>query len=158
MPQEVQDISKLGEELKALGRTVKGFSEPSVDILEAFTTPSRELFYVTFAQEGEFTSNCPLTGQPDFADIRILYRPNSLCVESKALKLYLQSFRNTGAFGEAITNRIADDLVTKLKPAFLVVIGDFKARGGIAWKAEAIRHEADIASHPLDALQLSKFR
>lgn len=142
----VQNTRGLDKQLKALGRNVKGYKKPSIDILETFDAPKMRYpgtFFVTFTQFGEFTSNCPLTGQPDFADIKIMYRPKKKCVESKALKLYLQSFRNTGAFGEAITNRIADDLFQVLDPEFLVVIGDFKPRGGIGWAPEAIRVSGD---------------
>jgi 7-cyano-7-deazaguanine reductase len=79
----------------------------------------------------EFTCLCPLTGQPDFATIRIRYVPAKLCVELKSLKLYLWSFRNEGAFHERVTNEICDDLVRALKPRWLEVEGDFLVRGGI---------------------------
>lgn len=79
----------------------------------------------------EFTSLCPLTKQPDFATIKIEYVPNEFCVESKALKLYLMSFRDRGEFHEACVNRIANDLVELMKPAYLKVIGEFTPRGGI---------------------------
>lgn len=156
----VQDTKKLRTEIHHLGNKVGLSIKPSKDILEVFTSPSTGMFYVTFTQANEFTSLCPITKAPDFADIRILYRPNTKCVESKALKLYLHSFRNTGAFGEAITNRIADDLFDVLKPAFLAVVGDFHARGGLQWKTEALRGDC-VASHdlsPMDTIQLTKFR
>lgn len=79
----------------------------------------------------EFTSLCPITGQPDFATIKIKYTPNKWCVESKALKLYFLSFRNRGEFHEACINRIANDLARLLNPTFLEVIGEFTPRGGI---------------------------
>ena len=72
-----------------------------------------------------------MTGQPDFADIEIRYVPDELCVELKSLKLYLWSYRNEGAFHEAVTNQILDDLVATLSPKKIFVIGDFKVRGGI---------------------------
>src|SRR5262249_18367732 len=78
----------------------------------------------------EFTCLCPMTGQPDFATIRIRYTPDALCVELKSLKLYLWSFRDEGAFHEAVTNRIANDLIALLDPRFLEVEGDFYVRGG----------------------------
>ena len=80
----------------------------------------------------EFTSLCPITGQPDFGTLLIEYLPNRLCVESKSLKLYLFSYRNHGAFHESVVNRIADDLVSLLRPRKLRVTGTFRPRGGIA--------------------------
>jgi 7-cyano-7-deazaguanine reductase len=74
---------------------------------------------------------CPRTGQPDFANIRIRYVPAELCVELKSLKLYLWSYRNEGAFHEAVTNQILDDLVQAIKPRSMTVVGDFNVRGGI---------------------------
>ena len=79
----------------------------------------------------EFTCVCPMTGQPDFATIRIRYVPAARCVELKSLKLYLWTFRGEGAFHEAVTNRICDDLVRALSPRWLEVTGDFAVRGGI---------------------------
>ena len=76
-------------------------------------------------------SICPLTGQPDFAKLRILYQPDQLCVESKSLKLYLWSFRDRGAFHEAVTNQILDDLVKATQPQWMRIEGDFLIRGGI---------------------------
>ncbi|HEY2029959.1 MAG TPA: preQ(1) synthase, partial [Myxococcales bacterium] len=81
-----------------------------------------------------------MTGQPDFATIRIAYVPDKLCVELKSLKLYLWSFRDEGAFHEAVTNRILDDLVSALKPRRCEVTGDFLVRGGI--------HTVVVARHP----------
>ena len=79
----------------------------------------------------EFTALCPKTGQPDFACVRIWYRPAERCVELKSLKMYLWSFRNEGHFHEAVTNKIRDDLVRVLEPMWLLVEGDFWVRGGI---------------------------
>lgn len=84
-----------------------------------------------------------MTGQPDFATIRIRYTPAARCVELKSLKLYLWSFRDTGAFHEAVTNQIADDLVAALDPVTLVVEGDFMVRGGIRTVIE-VRHDAPV--------------
>lgn len=105
------------------------------------TAPSRELATFANPRPGrdyevrfdcpEFTCLCPMTGQPDFATIRIRYRPRARCVELKSLKLYLWSFRDTGAFHEAVTNQILDDLVAVLDPEWLEVEGDFLVRGGI---------------------------
>lgn len=79
----------------------------------------------------EFTCVCPMTGQPDFATIDITYVPGALCVELKSLKMYLWSYRNEGAFHEAVTNKILDDLVQAIAPRRMTVIGDVKAPGGI---------------------------
>jgi len=79
----------------------------------------------------EFTSVCPITGQPDFATIRINYVPDGTCVELKSLKLYLWAFRNEGHFYEAVTNLILDDLVAVLDPVRMEIVADFNVRGGI---------------------------
>ena len=79
----------------------------------------------------EFTCVCPMTGQPDFATIRIRYVPDRLLVELKSLKLYLWSYRQEGAFHEDVTNKILDDFVAAARPRFVEVTGDFKIRGGI---------------------------
>lgn len=99
--------------------------------LDTFASPRPgRPFVVTFETE-EFTCLCPMTGQPDFAKLRIAYQPDQLCVESKSLKLYLWSYRNEGAFHEAVTNRILDDLVAALQPQWMRIEGDFLIRGGI---------------------------
>ena len=99
--------------------------------LDTFTSPRPgRPFTITFETE-EFTCLCPLTGQPDFAKLRILYQPDQLCVESKSLKLYLWSFRDQGAFHEAVTNQILDDLVKATNPQWMRIEGDFLIRGGI---------------------------
>jgi 7-cyano-7-deazaguanine reductase len=79
----------------------------------------------------EFTCLCPKTGQPDFATFELEYVPDELCVELKALKLYLWSYRDRGAFHEAVTNQIADDLAGACAPRFLRLAGRFNVRGGI---------------------------
>lgn len=99
--------------------------------LETFVSPRPgRAFEIRFETE-EFTCLCPMTGQPDFAHLTIAYVPDQLCVESKSLKLYLWSFRNEGAFHEAVTNQIMDDLVAATQPQWLRVEGDFLIRGGI---------------------------
>ena len=106
-------------------------TSPDEAKLETFPNANlRRNYWITF-QTSEFTSLCPITGQPDFATITIEYIPGELCVESKSLKLYLFSFRQTGTFYEEIVNRIYSDLDGQLKPRRLVVKGDFTARGGI---------------------------
>ena len=99
--------------------------------LETFENANRQRNYWIQFKTSEFTSLCPITGQPDFATITIEYIPEKLCVESKSLKLYLFSFRQTGTFYEEIVNRIYTDLSEQLKPRRLLINGDFTARGGI---------------------------
>jgi 7-cyano-7-deazaguanine reductase len=99
--------------------------------LETFPNPEAGRDYWISMECPEFTCLCPRTGQPDFATIRIRYVPDELCVELKALKLYLWSYREEGAFHEAVTNRILDDLVAALSPRRMIVEGDFNVRGGI---------------------------
>jgi 7-cyano-7-deazaguanine reductase len=106
-------------------------TSPDEARLETFdNTNAGRNYWITF-KTAEFTSLCPITGQPDFATITIEYIPGERCVESKSLKLYLFSFRQTGTFYEEIVNRIYSDLTRELDPKRLVVIGDFTARGGI---------------------------
>lgn len=85
----------------------------------------------------EFTCLCPITGQPDFAIIEILYAPGAKCVESKSLKLYLGSFRNVGTFHEACVVRIPQDLTDMLEPDWMLVVGRFTPRGGIPFQPRA---------------------
>ena len=99
--------------------------------LETFGNPNPGRDYEIRFDCPEFTCLCPKTGQPDFATIRIDYVPDRLCVELKSLKLYLWSFRDEGAFHEAVTNRIADDLIAAIAPRRLTVTGRFNVRGGI---------------------------
>ena len=99
--------------------------------LETFVNPNPARAYMIRFECPEFTCLCPKTGQPDFATIRIRYSPGERCVELKSLKLYLWSFRDVGAFHEAVTNRILDDLVAATQPRSMTVEGDFYVRGGI---------------------------
>src|SRR5882724_2985977 len=99
--------------------------------LETFSNPKPDRPYEIAFDCPEFTCVCPMTGQPDFATIRIRYVPDRLCVELKSLKLYLWSYRDEGAFHEAVTNRILDDLVAAIAPREATVVGDFNVRGGI---------------------------
>ena len=105
-------------------------SKPSKK-LETFPNPNPDRDYVINFECPEFTCLCPRTGQPDFATIRIEYVPDKLCVELKSLKLYLWSYRNEGAFHEAVTNKILDDLAKATNPRRMKVVGDFFVRGGI---------------------------
>jgi 7-cyano-7-deazaguanine reductase len=103
---------------------------PSKD-LEVFPNPRPERNYTITMECPEFTCLCPRTGQPDFATIHIRFIPDQLCIELKSLKLYLWSYRDEGAFHEAVINRILDDLVDACKPRFMEIVGDFYVRGGI---------------------------
>ena len=105
-------------------------SRPS-KTLETFPNPGSDRDYTIRIRVPEFTCLCPKTGQPDFASLLIEYVPDLLCVELKALKLYVWSFRDEGAFHEAVTNRIRDDLVATLNPRYLKVTAEFNVRGGI---------------------------
>jgi len=105
-------------------------SQPSKD-LEVFPNPNPVRDYTIRIRIPEFTCLCPKTGQPDFATLLIEYVPNEQCVELKALKMYVWSFRDEGAFHEAVTNRILDDLVSACEPHFMRVSGEFNVRGGI---------------------------
>jgi 7-cyano-7-deazaguanine reductase len=109
---------------------VTGPTQPSKK-LDTFSNPRPARDYVIQFDCPEFTCLCPKTGQPDFATLRIEYVPDALCVELKSLKLYLWSFRDEGAFHEAVTNRILDDLVAAVSPRRMRVEGRFNVRGGI---------------------------
>ena len=113
-------------------------SQPS-RTLETFPNPNPERDYEIAFEAPEFTCLCPMTGQPDFATIRICYVPDQKCVELKSLKLYLWSYRDEGTFHEAVTNRIANDILAAIAPRFLEVEGDFYVRGGISTKVK-VKH------------------
>jgi 7-cyano-7-deazaguanine reductase len=104
-------------------------SEPAP--LETFANPNPERDYVIEHVAEEFTSLCPKTGHPDFGQITVRYVADQKCVELKSLKLYLQAFRDEGIFYEAVTNRIAEDLAEAMAPRWLVVVSEWRGRGGI---------------------------
>jgi 7-cyano-7-deazaguanine reductase len=106
-------------------------------ILESFPNPKPGRDYEVEFVFPEFTSVCPVTGQPDFATITITYVPDRLCVEMKSLKLYFFAYRNKGIFYEAVVNTILDDLVALLHPKQMTVTGQFAVRGGTAGKITA---------------------
>ena len=124
---------------KALGSTTKqNYDNPSPSVLECFPSPFADkkqnpngVLGSLHIEAPEFTTVCPITGQPDFATIVIDYEPDKLCVESKSLKLYLGAFRQFPEFHEGSVNRIANDLITLLNPYALRVEGRFTPRGGI---------------------------
>ncbi|HEY7115834.1 MAG TPA: preQ(1) synthase [Tepidisphaeraceae bacterium] len=101
-------------------------------ILDSFANPRPQRDYEVKFVFPEFTSVCPVTGQPDFATITIVYVPDRRCVEMKSLKLYFFAFRNKGIFYESVVNTILDDLVAVLKPRRMTVVGEFAVRGGTA--------------------------
>lgn len=102
----------------------------SASILEVFPNPKPGRDFVIIHSTPEFTSVCPVTGQPDFAEIELAYIPNELCVELKSLKLYYYSFRNEGIFYEAVTNRLLDEIASVCSPKWMRVTGTFNVRGG----------------------------
>ena len=121
---------------------------PSRDSLEYFPNPNPARDYTIRIRVPEFTCLCPKTGQPDFATLNLEYVPKALCVELKSLKLYVWSYRQIGAFHEAVTNEILDDLVAGMAPQFARLTAEFNVRGGIyttvvaehidpAWQAPA---------------------
>ena len=99
--------------------------------IETFPNPRPDRDYEISMECPEFTCVCPRTGQPDFATIRINYVADKVCIELKSLKLYLWSYRDEGAFHEAVINKILDDLVQACRPRRMTVVGDFNVRGGI---------------------------
>jgi 7-cyano-7-deazaguanine reductase len=105
--------------------------------IETFPNPRPGREYEIAISAPEFTSVCPITGQPDFGEIRITYVPDELCIELKSLKLYLFGYRQRGVFYEAATNQILDDLVAACAPARMTVVGDFTPRGGIGTSVTA---------------------
>ncbi|OGP83915.1 MAG: NADPH-dependent 7-cyano-7-deazaguanine reductase QueF [Deltaproteobacteria bacterium RBG_16_58_17] len=105
--------------------------------LETFPNHHPERDYVVTMLTEEFTCVCPLTGQPDFAKITIRYIPDTLILESKSLKLYLQSFRNQGTFHEHVSNVILDDIVSTLAPRWCKITAEFAVRGGISISVDA---------------------
>lgn len=150
-------VIPLHENLKALGNSSVNkalYEREGVDklLLEKFPNPyfhhnKNKVSGTVHIETKEFSSLCPLTGQPDWANIVIEYSPDEFCVESKSLKLYLGSFRHQGEFHESCINRICNDLVDLLHPNWIEVKGEFTPRGGVAfhpvaeWHQEWLDHE-----------------
>ncbi len=111
-------------------------SQPSRDLV-AIDNPHPGRAYEVTCETPEFTCVCPMTGQPDFATVRIRYTPDNHIVELKSLKLYLWSYRDEGAFHEDVTNRILNDVVAAARPRWAEVVGDFNVRGGIKTEIRA---------------------
>ncbi len=120
------------EGLKALGSKTEYAKTYTPEVLESFHNQHRDNDYWVRFNCPEFTTLCPITGQPDFAEIRIQYIPDELMVESKSLKLYLHSFRNHGSFHEDCVNTIMKDLIHLMSPKYIEVVGIFVPRGGIS--------------------------
>jgi 7-cyano-7-deazaguanine reductase len=130
----------------------KPTARPSKTTLETFPNPSAGRDYTIRMRIPEFTCLCPKTGQPDFATLFLEYVPDAKCVELKSLKLYVWSYRNEGAFHEAVTNRILDDLVRSMEPRFLRLTAEFNVRGGIYTAVVAEHRMAGWEPAPLMAL------
>jgi 7-cyano-7-deazaguanine reductase len=109
--------------------------------LVSFANPNPERDYTIHIDTPEFTCLCPLTGQPDFASIEVQYVPDQLCLELKALKLYFWSYRDQGAFHEAVTNQILSDLVAAIAPRFMRINAEFNVRGGVYTRV-VVEHRA----------------
>ena len=120
------------EGLSALGQKTRYSMNYAPEVLEAFTNKHPDNDYWVQFNCPEFTSRCPITGQPDFAEIKIMYIPGERMVESKSLKLYLFSFRNHGDFHEDCVNIIMKDLIKLMDPKYIEVVGLFTPRGGIS--------------------------
>lgn len=118
--------------------------------LDTFDNPQTDRDYTIRIDTPEFTCLCPMTGQPDFATILVEYIPDQLCLELKALKLYFWSYRDEGAFHEAVTNKMLSDMVEAIQPRFMRVSADFNVRGGVYTQVVA-EHRADnwVAADPV---------
>lgn len=128
----INEDNRKNEGLHALGNKTKYSMDYAPEVLETFENKHPENDYWVQFNCPEFTSLCPITGQPDFAEIKIMYLPDHKMVESKSLKLYLFSFRNHGDFHEDCINIIMKDLVRLMQPKYIEVLGIFTPRGGIS--------------------------
>jgi len=119
----------------------KPATQPSKNSLDTFPNPQPDRDYTIRMTIPEFTCLCPKTGQPDFATLELEYVPDALCIELKSLKLYIWSFRDRGAFHEAVTNEIADHLDAAVRARFLRLTARFNVRGGIHTSVVAERRQ-----------------
>lgn len=128
-------------------------SKPSKS-LDTFDNPQPDRDFTIRIDTPEFTCLCPMTGQPDFASIQLEYVPHQLCLELKSLKLYFWSYRDQGAFHEAVTNQILSDLVAAISPRFMRVSANFNVRGGVYTQIIA-EHRADgwVVPEPVELPQ-----
>ncbi|SFP33908.1 7-cyano-7-deazaguanine reductase [Nitrosomonas cryotolerans] len=123
--------------------------------LEVFANPTQKRDYRIHIEIPEFTCLCPKTGQPDFATLILDYIPDKKCIELKSLKLYIWSYRNEGAFHEAVTNLILDDLIAALKPRYIRLIARFYVRGGLF--TNIVAEHRKTGWKPLPAVLLEEF-
>mgnify|MGYP003660592381 CR=1 FL=1 len=137
-PSSIDDLTLLGRSESKLP------DSPDEANLETFPNRNEKRNYLIELDNPEFSSLCPVTGQPDSAHIKISYVPDKICMETKSLKFYLASFRNYAAFNEDVVNRILDDLVFACSPRKMTVRGQFAPRGGIRLTAEASYPEAGL--------------
>ncbi|HVC50194.1 MAG TPA: preQ(1) synthase [Burkholderiales bacterium] len=124
-------------------------------IIDSFLNPAPSRDYAVHIQIPEFTCLCPLTGQPDFAKLILGYIPDERCIELKSLKMYIWSFRNEGAFHEAVTNQIVDDLVKAINPRYLKLTAKFYVRGGLFTNVVAEHRKDGWIARP--AINLENF-
>ena len=120
--------------------------------LETFPNPAPERDYTIHISTNEFTCLCPKTGQPDFATLEFEYIPDDLCIELKALKIYIWSYRDKGCFHEDVTNQILQDIVTVISPRFMRLTAKFNVRGGL-YTTVVAEHKKD-GWHPTEAVTL----
>ncbi len=145
-------MNRENEHLQQLGHKVEYRTDYAPEVLETFENRHPDGDYWVEFLCPEFTTLCPITGQPDFAEIVIRYIPDQRMVESKSLKLYLFSFRNHGDFHEDCVNIIMKDLIKLMEPRYIEVVGNFTPRGGIAihpfanWGRTGSRYE-ELAKH-----------
>ena len=125
-------MNRENDNLQQLGRKTEYRMDYAPEVLETFENRHKDNDYWVQFNCPEFTSLCPITGQPDFAEIKIMYLPAERMVESKSLKLYLFSFRNHGDFHEDCVNTIMRDLIALMQPKYIEVTGIFTPRGGIS--------------------------
>src|SRR5438093_7076298 len=137
-----------------MARTAKPIAS-AAQSLETFPNPAPGRDYAIHMQIPEFTCLCPKTGQPDFATLYLDYIPDRLCVELKSLKLYIGSYRSEGAFHEAVTNRILDDLAAATKPRFMRLTARFWVRGGIF--TTVVAEHRKKGWQPLPPVELARF-
>ena len=146
------------DNLQALGRKSQISENYAPVVLEAFENQHPERDYWVQFNCPEFTTLCPITGQPDFAEIKIMYIPDQRMVESKSLKLYLFSFRNHGDFHEDCVNTIMEDLIKLMDPRYIEVIGLFVPRGGISIHPYANYGRPGTSYEALAAQRLATYR
>lgn len=135
--------------LTLLGNSEAAFPKsPQQAKIETFSNPKPGRDYSIHLDCADFTSLCPVTGQPDFAEVFVDYVPDKLCIETKSLKLYLSSYRNVHAFNEQVINNILDDLVKACRPRRMKIEGKFVPRGGLSLCIVAEHPNPNANSHP----------